>query len=67
MLGKIQTMLLQEFHTGKYKPDDADHMATDVSLMASDAWDMNTRNPHNKHTLTTLAVSPAALEDLPEV
>ncbi len=60
-------MLLQEFHTSKYDPGDAGHMATDASLMASDACDMNTRHPHNKHTLTTLAVSPAALEDLPDV
>jgi len=60
-------MLLQEFHIGRYNPADAGHMATDASQMASDACDMTTRDPHKKHTLTTLAVSPAALEDLPDV
>jgi len=60
-------MLLREFHTGKYNPDDAGHMATGASQMASDACHMSSRDPHTKHTLTTLAVSPAALEDLPDV
>ena len=60
-------MLLQECHISRYNPDDAGHMATDASQMALDACYMSARDPHKKHTLTTLAVSPAALEDLPDV
>ena len=61
-------MVLEEFHTSGYNAADAGHMATDASQMASDACcGMTTRDLHKTHTLTTLAVSPAALEDLPDV
>ncbi len=60
-------MLLRQFHIGRYIAADAGHMAAGASQMASNACDMSTRDPHKKHTLTTLAVSPAALEDLPDV
>ena len=61
-------MVLEEFHISGYNAADAGHMATDASQIASDACcDMTTRDLHKNHTLTTLAVSPAALEDLPDV